>query len=176
MPQNEIELKFLEVNREEMEKKILALGGKKIFDDVLDHTGLGPKPKGVVGFRLRSEGDVAKLTVKCGKEGEVGGFQNVLEHEISVSDHAEALSLFEALGYHVRTRRQKHRTSYKVENIRIEFDKLLGEFDFVPEFMELEATSEASLLEFLPRLGLRQEDSVPWSNRLLIAHYQNLQK
>lgn len=42
--------------------------------------------------------------------------------------------MFQKLGYTIAEKAQKHRVSYTIENIRIDFDK----FDNIPRYLEIE--------------------------------------
>ena len=65
---NEVEVKILNINRKEIEKKLVALGAKKVFDDKVSALFFDSDEKEVrhnnKQLRLRTEGKKAVLTIK----------------------------------------------------------------------------------------------------------------
>jgi len=169
---DEIEVKILEVNKEEIINKLELLGAKKVFEGVLESLFFDFENKlrnsGEI-FRLRREGNKIFITHK--KKIEIDKAKVMDETEVEVSDFNEAKKLIESLGFEVFTKLKKKRVSYKLKNVKFELDEYLGEHSFVPLFLEVEAESIEGIYESIEKLGFSKEDCKPWSTKDLIEHY-----
>lgn len=171
----EVEVKVLEVDRQAVQARLIDLGAIKVFDDVLVARTFKPLPAGVGVLRVRKEGAKSFLVVKADFSAAAVARDSV-EREVQVGDFDAACDLLFALGYEEKRLFSKHRTSYVLDGVRFEFDKLLDQYAFVPEFLELEATSESAVLHAAQRVGFSKDELVSWSNGQVIRHYQRLQK
>lgn len=173
---DEIEVKILEVGHKDLEDLIYSFGGKKVFQGELyaifyDNYNL--KQNRDV-FRLRREGDRSFLTYKVDKSCNLAKIKE--ETEIEVSDFEETRYLIKLLGFHEVDFKVKNRVSYKIDDIKLDFDKLLGNERFVPEFMEIEANSIDKIYYMAKRLGFKEEDCLNWGGGQLVRHYENKYK
>ena len=169
MVQREVEVKVLEVDRPAMERRLEALGARRIFDGILDIRSFRPSGEASL-LRVRKEGEETFLVVKVPADGGIA--KHTDEHSVRVDDFDAAVRLVEALGFPAKWSYAKHRTSYILDGVRFEFDRLLGEYDFVPEYLELEAPDERSLQRMLERLGIPLSDALPWTGGDVIRHYK----
>ena len=169
----ETEVKILEVNRAELEEKLKSLGAKKVFEGELSATLFDNKKKEISSsdglLRLRDEGGKFFLTHK----GVVPSAKTKIrdETEIEVSDIEKTKKILKVLGFEEIGRMKKKRISYKLGDLKFEFDKYTEEYDFIPEFLEIESESEEEIKKILKKLGLSIEDTKPWSMKDLIKHY-----
>lgn len=168
MAHKEVEVKLLEVDKEAMIEKLLSLGAKKIFNDVLRMHSFKPQ-KGML-LRVREEGDETFLVVKKQLASAVAVVND--EYSVKVDDFEKMVQIIELLGFPNKWQYDKHRTSYQLENVRFEFDTLLGAYDFVPTYLELEAPSEEVLFAMLDKLGLKKSDVKSWTGGDVIRYYE----
>ncbi|MDP2630142.1 MAG: CYTH domain-containing protein, partial [Candidatus Uhrbacteria bacterium] len=122
----EIEAKILEINKNEVEKKLRALGAKKVFDGKIDiryfdFPGKTLKKRGII-LRLRNKGNHGELTVKSNFV-RTKGAKTSYEEETPVDFNATRKVLI-ALGYQEITRSTKHRIEYVFDSVKFEIDKL----------------------------------------------------
>ncbi len=169
----EIEVKILDINRQEIETKLIELGAKKIFEGELEAIFFDNKESSIrtskQTFRLRKEENKIFITHKKiipSKDLKIRD-----ETEIEVSDFEVARKLICAIGFKEISTSKKRRISYKLNNVKIEFDKLLDDQDFVPEFLELESENEESIFEFANILGFKKEDCKAWTGKDVINYY-----
>jgi predicted adenylyl cyclase CyaB len=94
------------------------------------------------------------------------------ELEVMVADLETAKKILENLGFQQKHAIRKHRTSYRLQDARLEFDRHLGEHSFIPEFMEIEGKDAEQLPKVMEKLGLRQEDARDWSFFEVAEHYK----
>lgn len=166
---HEVEVKVLDINRKAIEPVLLAAGAKKVFDDRLEAVSFKPKAAGVATLRLRKEGDRTFLAIKINEK--VDSAKVADEFSVEIADLEEARIIFEKLGYECKHHRIKHRTSYVLGDVRFEFDKLLGEHERIPEFLEIEAKSDADLQSAIDLLHIDKEQLCFITNSGVIRHY-----
>lgn len=167
----EIEVKILEIDRKTLEKKLRAVGAKKIFDGQVDiryfdNSG-ALKKKGII-LRLRKKGLIGELTVKTDFQRTVRA-KTSSEYETRV-DFAATRNILYVLGYTELLRMKKHRIEYVLGNVHFEIDKIPG----IPWFLEIEAPSEKQLMWWVKKLGYAQKDVKNWWWHEVLAHYGRL--
>jgi adenylate cyclase, class 2 len=171
---DEIEVKILEINKEEVEKKLLKLGAKKIFDDDLkalmfDLTDLSIASTGRM-LRIRKEGkDKAVLTFKKLKSDD--GIKIAEETEVDVSNFEDTQKILEGLDFKVYFEYEKHRITYELDGVEFAVDTYTGEHSFIPTFMEIEGESEEKVFRWVEKLGFKKEDCKGYGLSGLLKHY-----
>ncbi|MBI5100768.1 MAG: class IV adenylate cyclase [Nitrospirae bacterium] len=169
----EVEVKILNIDRTEIEGKLLRLGAEKVFDDeihaVYYDTADSAIQKSGGALRLRSEGGKAVLTLKLHIEDARAKVRE--EKEVCVSDFGEMRSILLCLGYSVRLEMKKHRTTYELEGVRFELDRYHGEHGFIPEFLEIEGKDISEVYHYAGLLGFTPPDCLPWDAVQLAVHY-----
>ncbi|OGE79083.1 MAG: hypothetical protein A2751_05555 [Candidatus Doudnabacteria bacterium RIFCSPHIGHO2_01_FULL_46_14] len=169
---NEIEVKILEIDVKDVQKKLAALGAKKIFDGEVSWTGFD-FPDGKLGkgemLRLRRVGDRAELTHK--KLLSTTGAKISEELQTEVGDYESTKKILEAVGF--REKRgyplNKHRISYSLKDLRFEIDT----FSDFPTYLEIEGPSQETINEHVEKLGFSIEQTKPWGAREVFDHYRH---
>lgn len=169
----EVEVKILNVSHKNLEPKLLKLGAKKLFDKEFDVIYFD-NPKGDLKrlnetLRLRKEGDVSILTYKKRIPNESVKIAD--ETEIEVSDFKITRDLILKLGFQESGKQKKRRISYKLNNIKLEFDIFHEPYEFVPEFLEIESDNIEDIYKYANLLGFTKEDCKPWNVKELIRYY-----
>ncbi|MBU0536189.1 MAG: CYTH domain-containing protein, partial [Nanoarchaeota archaeon] len=146
----EAEVKILEIDRKDIEKKLLSTGAKKVFDDEIDAFFFDFDDSRIKKdhnhLRLRKEGDKATLTFKVHLSNK--GAKVCEEYETEVSDFDSMKSILESIGLKVFRRMVKNRISYKLEGVSFEIDKYKGEYESIPEFLEIEAEDLKTIYKY----------------------------
>jgi len=168
----EIEIKILGIDRLPTEKRLAALGAVKVFDAevhaiYLDSADRVVRKNGGT-FRLRRQGGRAVLTYKIDVENTEAKIRD--ERELEVSDFGLMKEILESLGFSPWLEMKKHRTTYELEGLHFELDKYHGDYEFIPEFLEIEGTDIEAVYNYAGLLGFRREDCVPW-DALQVAEY-----
>jgi adenylate cyclase class 2 len=169
----EIEVKILDIDCSQIKEKLLSLGAKKIFEGVLEaiHYTNNQLKKTNNKLRVRKEGE---KTILCLKEPL--SFENakiVDEFEIEVEDIEKTHQILEKLGYTTKRRSSKMRISYLLDGTHYDFDKYYEDFDYIPEFLEIESSSYEEILKCAKRLGLEESQLTSLSTSDLIKKYNN---
>lgn len=172
---DEIEVKILEVNRQEVESKLLSLGANKVFDGIVDSSLFNFEDNRIKNAkstcRLRKVGSESFLAFK-----EFVPHPEVKvrkEYEIKVSDFDTMKLILETIGLHEWQHFKKHRPSYEIDDVKFEFDLLEGEWSHIPEFLEIEGPDVKTIYKYVELLGFKKEDCKSWGGRELINHYKN---
>jgi len=165
----EIEVKILEVNRPELEKKLLSLGAEKIFEGTISDVYFDTNDKTKL-LRLRNENDKTIFTLK--NKILADGVKEAEETEVEVKDYETMKKIVESLGYSVYLELIKKRISYKLNGARFEFDNYLDNWEHVPEFMEIEAKNKEEIIKNAKLLGFEERDLKPWSGKEVERHYR----
>jgi predicted adenylyl cyclase CyaB len=174
----EVEVKILEVNRKNIEETLAELGAKKVFDGDIKtlffdfNDGKIIKAKDVL--RLRKEDDKIELTYKKVRFDKAS--KNAEEYSVEVSDLKMAQKILVNLGLETIEDTYKHRVSYKLDSARFDIDRYLGKYDFIPEFLEIEAENANDIHKYAKLLGYKPSGCLPWSTKELIEHYSKRRK
>lgn len=170
----EIEAKILEINRQKITETLEAKGASKIFDSEITTVFLDFQ-NGSIGkrrdvLRLRKIRNKTELTYK-----KVNTTQEVKEAEetnVEVSNYETALAILQSIGLTIRELMQKHRISYRLGEVRFDIDRYIGDYGFIPEFLEIEGDVE-SIHKYAELLGFQPKDCLSWSTSELVNYYFN---
>ncbi|MCA9377083.1 CYTH domain-containing protein [Candidatus Nomurabacteria bacterium] len=169
-----IEYKIREVNRKWLEDILFQHGAEKFFEGEIVDIYYDRKTDGFMekGKRLslRTKGDSHKLSFKD-KYNELG-LGIIDEWEVEISDGKMMDQIMLGLGFQHFKIFKKFRYDYVKDDVFISFDKFEGEYEYIPEFMMIEASQEAHIFEWAERFGYKQEDCEPLSVMDLIAYYK----
>ena len=170
----EIEVKILEINSQKVKKTLDNLKAKKIFDGeistlFLDYADGGISKHRAV-LRLRKIQRKNELTYKKIKANQVA--KEAEELSVEVSDFDTTLGILQNLSLAVTDQMEKHRVSFKLENVRVDIDRYLGNYNFIPEFLEIEGDL-GSIHRYAELLGFKAKDCLPWSTDELVRYYFN---
>ena len=142
----EYEIRILEIDHDEIVKKLEELGAKKTMDALQERYIYDVIPKDDHKWiRLRTNGAKTTLTIKDLEAKTIDGMKEI---EIEVSDFKKTNLLLENLGYKNKGFQQNKRVQYILDDV--EFD--LDHWPLIPEYMEIEGKSEESVLNMLKKL------------------------
>ncbi|MGD1847149.1 MAG: class IV adenylate cyclase [Salibacteraceae bacterium] len=171
----EVEVKILDIDREEIEKKLVALGAEKTFEGEMTAIYWDFPDKSLRAnkrtFRLRQEGDTTKLTFKTRVKHQHMKVNR--EEEVTISDFETMQYIFRSIGLRTNLRTVKDRVSYQYKDIKFEIDDYTGNFGYIPVFLEIEGENEEAVEKIVKKLGYTMNDCKPFSTNDLILHYRN---
>lgn len=147
----EYEVRVLEIDKDELVKKIEKLGAKKIADfnykrRIYNFNPAVPQK----WIRLRTDGNKTTLTIKKLESLEIDGTK---EMEIEVSDFEETNKILNELGYNSHTYQENKRTRYVLNDVELDIDS----WPYIPTYLEIEGKDEKSVLDMIEKLGLNKE-------------------
>ncbi len=161
----EYEVRVLEINHDEMVKKLESLNAEFRFSSLQQRLVYDLKPKQENKWiRLRTDGKKTTLTIKDLQAKSIDGTK---ELEIIVDDFDKANLILEELGFKNRGFQQNKRTQYILDGVEIDLDR----WPLIPEYMEIEGKDEKSVYDTLDKLGINKEDIVTLDVASIYDHY-----
>lgn len=157
----EFELKFLDVNVPELEKKLLGIGAKKVGDfdysrALFDYPDFRMN-KVESWIRLRTDGKETTLTYKKSIK-EIPDDRNskdvgMEEIEVNVSSYDKTYALLKAMGLVVKREEKNKRTRYEKGDVVFDIDS----WPFIPTYIEIESSSYEKAKVAASELGFDAE-------------------
>jgi len=154
--QNEIETQVLDINKEEVARKLIEVGAK-VTPEVLQKRwifDIAPTDKMSEGewIRLRQVGD-NKPTVTYKKKGGKGRGETA-ELEVGVEDFDEMAEILSKLPFIGKYYQENYRHKFDYKDIEFMIDS----WPKIPTYLEIEAKSEEKIDEGLELLGFNGKD------------------
>ena len=167
--QTEIETRFLDVNKDELVKKLTALGAIDKGEEKLEETIFHPANESWVGkrkfVRLRKTKGATKLTYKENVEQTVDSAQEI---ELEVSDADTCSEFLSKIGLVPIRRLEKYRHTLELDGVTIDIDTWPHQ---IPVYAEIEGPSVESLKNACTKLGLDWEKRFDGDAREVFRHY-----
>lgn len=165
--QTEIEVKFLNVDHDEIRAKLRELDAECVSPSRLMRRKNFDYPDGrldaVNGWvRVRDEADRTTLAYKQLNDRTLHGTKEV---SVEVSDFEMTCAFLESIGLEQKAFQETKRESWVLDNVQIELD----EWPWAPAYLELEAPTEDELDIMLTRLGLSMSQGVHGSVEVVYA-------
>jgi adenylate cyclase, class 2 len=153
----EIEVKIMDIDLEEIRKKLLGLRAKKVFDGEIhaiafDHPDMRLDKKDSF-IRVRRVGETTELCFKGPNRGSV--FKSREEIEVNTTNFADTLEILERGGLIKYHEGKKNRESYTIGKVRFEIDNWKN----IPHFLEIEAPTTEEVKEYVEKLGFTMEQT-----------------
>jgi len=160
----EIEVKFLDVNHDDIRKKLQSIGAvcEKPMRLMRRVTFDSSEMKARNGWiRVRDEGDKVTLTYKQTDSYNIDGTK---ELETTVGDFDIAVGILEQGGIAKGSFQESKRESWRLGNVQIELD----EWPWLKPYIEIEAPTEAEIYETAEKLGLDMKHAM--SGDVMVAY------
>jgi len=154
----EIEVKILSVNPQLVEEKLLSMGVKKSFGELLkvryfDKNNGEFRKKGDL-LRVRQIGNKkTEICYKTNKHTEAG-FKVCDEYNVTATDFNESIKFIEQLGFQITCTYEKKRTAFKFNGLEIVID----EYPKIPPFIEIEGPDKMAIEKLILDLGLDKNE------------------
>lgn len=164
----EIEVKFIDINVEELKSKLESLGATFVGKFTYRRKSYDGQNKFLTEknswLRLRDEGDKVTMAYKqrLGIENDHLREGSMKEIEITVSDFASTDELLKELGMIEKFYEENTRERYMLDDVEIDIDT----WPMIPSYVELEGKSWTSVEEVAKKLGFE------WSKHLRCSTMQ----
>lgn len=168
----ECEVKFLDINVDQISNKIEKLGGIKQFDRVFrrivfDYPDLRLNDQKHAWVRLRDEGD--KVTLSYKQRLDIGdGTSNdrsMLEHEVVVSDFEQTAEILRNIGLADKFYEENRRVQYRIGEVELDIDY----WPKLNPYLEIEAPSWELVHDMIEKLELNPDDKKIFSTHQIYA-------
>lgn len=147
----EYEERILEVDKEELIKKLEKLGAVKVGDFHQKRNVYDVKPPHESRWiRLRSDGKKTTLTYKNVEKDTIDGTK---ELEIEVDDFDKTDEMLNILGYTKRNYQENMRTRYMLDDVELDIDS----WPLIPTYLELESDSIEKIKKLEKKLGVDKD-------------------
>lgn len=153
--QTEIEAKFLQVDPDDIRKRLKGVGAgleqpmMLMRRVIFDNEAMQAKN----GFvRVRDEGHRIAMTYKQYDEMSLTGAKEI---EFSVSDYDAAVAFVEAVGAKPKSAQEARREIWKLDEVEVVID----EWPWIDPFVEIEGPSEESVKAAAEKLGFDWSDA-----------------
>jgi len=144
----EYEVRFLEINQEDLIKKLESFEAYKIGEYLQRRYVYDFNPKVPNKWvRLRSSGRDTTLAIKEVKEKTIDGTK---ELEVRVSNFDDTNEILKQLGYNHKAYQENKRISYFMDNIEIDIDS----WPLIPTYIELEGKNIEEINKLIEKLQL----------------------
>ncbi len=165
---HEVETKVLDINPEEIKEKLLSFGAAKTRE--VKFTVDWYRIKGITEgedpwfLRIRSDSE-GKHEVTWKAKSDLNGISRKhKEINFLIPEPDKLADLFKELGLEVYAHQEKYRTSYSLQDWKIEIDN----YPQVPAFLEIEGFDDAHLRKGIAVLGLENNRTWAKGERILI--------
>ena len=165
--ENEIEAQFLDINKEEIRKKLEKLGAKLVMPEVL--------MKRIVFYvsehsyaRVRDEGQKIVMTYKnVLNEKSILGTKEV---NVVVDDYENAILFLKSCGLRPKSYEESYREKWILDDTEICIDT----WPWIPTFLEIEGPSEVRVWAVATTLGLDKSKAKFGSVDSTYQHYYGI--
>lgn len=166
----EIEVKFLEIDKNSVIERLKDKEAQKIFEGEIkaiyfDYPDGKLESKDKV-LRLRKIGDKTELTYKSPSTND-SNMKIREEYTINSNNFEEAKNVLQGIDLKQIYSLEKYRESYALDQVRFEFDK----FEEIPEYLEIEADSEEKIKEYAKMLDLSIDEAKDWPETKVLKNY-----
>jgi len=169
----EIEAKFLNIDKVSFEEKLVSLGAKKIADYNYRRRNYD-FPDGRLNdidawVRLRDEGDKITFTYKqrTGVTDDALRDGSMKEIETTIGDFDIGDQLLQAIGLRERIYKENKRTRYTLDGVEIDIDT----WPLIPPYVEIEGKSWEAVQSVAEKVGFDWKDHVRGTNKLIYQQY-----
>ena len=171
----EFEIKFLEINVPELEKKLLEIGAKKVAEYdyhriLLDYPDLRLNQKNS-WLRLRTDDTETTLTYKerIGVKSNDGSVADdgMKETEIIVDSYDKTYEIFKSIGFIVKVEERNKRIRYQKGDVVFDIDFWPG----IPTYIEIESISMEQAQSAAKELGFDPKDGLVCSAKQVYKRY-----
>lgn len=148
--QTEYEATFININKEEVRKKLKQIGARLIKPEYLMKRKVFKLPKGneIPGgwLRVRNEGDIITMSLKVVNAGKI---EDQKETCLKVDNFNEAVNFLNEIGCEEKSYQETKRELWKLNNVEISVD----EWPYLEPFVEVEGRSEEEVKIASAKLG-----------------------
>jgi len=174
----EIEIKFLEIDVEALEKKLGEIGAQKAGEyfyrrSLFDYPDLRLEKSGK-WLRIRDEGDKVTMTSKSipgfTSQEEIAKDVVVMEDEMTVGDFKTACTICNSIGLIEKRYEENRRIRYTYEGVEIDIDF----WPKIPPFVEIEGPTLEAVEDVATKIGFNVTEAVRYGASSIYNRHYNI--
>jgi adenylate cyclase class 2 len=168
----EIEVKFLDVNKEALRNKLKEEGGILVYEERLMKRKNYDFPDGRLEkdggwVRIRDEGDSIALSFKQLLRRDVNGTKEVM---VTVDSFNNACKLMECIGLVLKSYQETMREKWMMGETEVTIDT----WPWIPSFVEVEGDTSAEIEEVSRKLGFDFSSGLYGSVEIVYQNYYDV--
>lgn len=169
----EIEVRFLEIDIDDLTCKLKSLGAKDLGENLLKEVIFYDKQLKWLDeekfVRVRQTGSKVQIAYKHHQHNK-NQLTDVTEIELVVESFDKAVKLFEEIGLINSRAQEKLRRTFKLDHFVFDFDS----WPSVPTYLEIEGPSEKEIKKIAKKLGLDWSKVVFEDAAKVLNHYYKI--
>ena len=166
--QKEIETRFLDIDKDQLIKKLVSLGAadnsEEKLEEIIFHAADGSWLGKRKFVRLRKTKDKIKLVYKENVEQAVDSAREI---ELEVSDLDLCSEFLSKVGLQPMRQLEKYRHTFKLDDVTVDIDS----WPKIPTYVEIEGPSVGSLKTICGKLDMDWEKRFDSDAREVFRHY-----
>jgi adenylate cyclase class 2 len=153
----EIEVKFINIDKELILQKLESIGAKKVHDEILLRRCVYDLPHAKKGSwsRIRDEGIKVTMTYKCINSLSIDGVEEV---EIEIDDFDRGREFLRAIGLEEKAYQETKRIRYILEEEGVEFD--IDTWPALEPWLEIEGKNKETVMKYSKMLGFEWSEGL----------------
>jgi len=171
----EIEVVILDIDFNNLIKKLKKLSAKEIYNGYFDDYFYDRKSKKLKkhnqALRLRKLDDNSAI-VTFKDNPTFKEFKIRDEYEVTTNSFLETKKIFEQLGYKLINKRKIKRTIYLLDKVYIDFHDLLDKN--TPVYLEIEGPTKKQIIDIAKKLGFTKKDFHTYTTKEIIKKAKKL--
>ena len=161
---NEIEAKYLDIDKDTIREKLESIGAELIKPEVMMKRVVFNTGKHSFA-RVRDEGDKIIMTYKNVIDN--NSILGKKEVNVEVNNYEDAIMLLQGCGLKIKARQETKREIWKYGKVEICIDT----WPWVPAYIEIEGPTEKLVWATAEKLGLKKNDATFGSVDTTYQHY-----
>ena len=164
---NEIEAKYLDIDKTDIRKKLKAAGAQLLAPEVkMRRTIFDTGPNTYA--RVRDEGDKIVMTYKNYIDD--NSILGCKEINLTVNDYDGAVKFLKACGLEMKANQETLRETWVLDNVEITIDT----WPWIPTYIEIEGNTEEEVWAVADKLGFQKEDAEFGAVDKIYQHYYGI--
>lgn len=164
---NEIEAKYLDIDKTDIRKKLKASGAQLLQAEVkMRRTIFDTGPNTYA--RVRDEGDKIVMTYKNYIDD--NSILGCKEINLTVNDYDGAVKFLKACGLEMKANQETLRETWTLDNVDITIDT----WPWIPTYIEIEGNTEEEVWAVADKLGFKKEDAEFGAVDKIYQHYYGI--
>ena len=167
---NEIEAQFLDIDKEEIRKKLKEAGAKLVKPEVLmRRVVFDTGPNTFARVRDEGEGKIVMTYKNVADENSILGTKEV---NLVIDDYENGILFLKACGLESKAEQESYREIWTIGDVEICIDT----WPWIPTFIEIEGPTEKSVWDTAKKLGLKRENAKFGSVDSTYRHYYGVEE
>ena len=169
---NEIEAQFLDINKDELRKKLAEIGAKLVKPEVLMRRIVFDLAPGQFA-RVRDEGG-GKIVMTYKNVTDDKSIMGTKEVNVTIDNYENGILLLKSCGLNEKAEQESLRETWVYDNNGEEVEICIDTWPWIPTFVEVEGPSEESVWETAGKLELKKEKVKFGSVDTTYQHYYGI--